>query len=357
MDIAKYFLLVVCGAILSTLSFDCNLLTGPHKSTGPDTTSSAFTWTIDTIGAEGSILYDCVVINDTLTYAVGKLFPRDSLGRSNQSDLYNAAVWNGTKWTMIKVPRYYQGQDIPGPVYSVYATSPNDIWFGTGDLVHWNGSRYSQLIVIPWLRSPSKIWESSDRAQLYVVGMGGTAAYSPDHGSTWQQVQTGTTLPFQDIWGDGGQVLAIGSDEFGLGGKYLVQLNGNTATHLNDSIPTAVSLSGIWFKANQKYFLVGDGVLTKNSLSDRLWQYDFNRTAASYYSFAIRGAGLDNIVIAGGYGDISFFNGARWTEYKELYNPIDQLRSVSISGNTIVAAGIRTYSGIQYYGVAYVGRR
>ena len=352
---SKYTLLALSIVTLSTLSFSCNLLTGPHSSTGPDTTSSNFTWTVDTIGAEGSVLYDCCVINDTLAYAVGELFPRDSSGRSNQSGLYNAAVWNGTTWTMIKVPYIYQGQVIYNPIHAVFARSADDIWF---DFEHWNGEQYSQSSAPFFVAYTTKIWESPDGKQVYILGdRNGLIAYSPDGGSTWQQVQTGTTLPFQDIWGDGGQVLAVASDKFGLGGKYLVELNGNTAVHLDDSIPTAVSLSGIWFKANQKYFLVGDGVLTNNSLSNKIWQYDLNRTAASYYSFAVRGDGLDNIVIAGGFGDMSFYNGTRWTEYKQLYNPIDQLRSVSISGNTVVAVGIRTYSGIQYYGVIYTGRR
>ena len=79
-------------------------------------------------------------------------------------------------------------------------------------------------------------------------------------------------------------------------------------------------------------------------------------TAASYYSFAVRG-GVNNVVIAGGYGDVSLYNGKRWTEYKQLCNTIDQLKSVSTKGNTIIAAGVRTYNCLQYYGLVYIGRR
>ncbi len=277
------------------------------------------------------------------------------IGRNNTIYQNNAAVWNGIKWTPIQIPFCYQGKKTFVTLHSIYARNENDIWF---DFLHWDGKKYSQVTVGTWFQSnPNKIWESSDGNQVYIVGNNGLIAYSPVHGSNWQKVVTNTTLPFQDIWGDGSQVLAVASDKFGLGGKYLIQLNGNRAMHLSYNIPTAVSLSGIWFTANRKYFLVGDGVLTKESLSSRSWQYDYDRTAASYYSFAIRGTGLNNIVIAGGYGDISFYNGIRWTEYKELFNPIDQLRSVSIEGNTIVAVGTRTYNGIQYYGVVYDGRR
>lgn len=354
--VLRFLLPAFIAAILLAGGFSCSL-TGPHNSSGPDTTSSNFTWTVDTIGGPGSILYDCSVINDTLAYAVGLVMPWDSVGRSNTFYWDNAAVWNGKTWRPMQVPFYYNGQKTFTTLYAVFAFGPNDILFsGGGDIEHWNGTTsttdYSVNSVISG--QINEIWGQSS-SDFYVVGNGGTIVHYLN--GSWTKVQTGTTLPFQDIWGDGGQVLAVGSDKFGLGGKYLVQLNGNTSVHLDDSIPTAVSLSGVWFVPDQKYLLVGDGVLTKDSLSSRIWHYDYNRTAASYYSFAIRGEGMDNIAIAGGYGDISFYNGAHWTEYKRLYNPIDQLRSVSIKGNVIIAAGIRTYSGTRYYGVVYVGRR
>lgn len=351
----KYFSLLVAVSTVAFTSMTCHSPTGPSNAS--DTTSSNFRWTVDTIGGAGSVLYDCSVVNDTLAYAVGLIMPSDSVGRSNTIYWDNAAVWNGVKWTPMQVPDYYDGKNTFSTLYAVFAFGPSDVLFASGgDIEHWNGSKFTTDYSVNSLISGqiNKIWGSSSN-NYYVVGNGGTIVHYLN--GSWTKVQTGTTLPFQDIWGDGGQVLAVASDKFGLGGKYIVQLNGNTAVHLNDSIPTAVSLSGIWFKANQRYFLVGDGVLTKESLSNLLWRYDFNRTAASYYSFAIRGVGIDNVVIAGGYADLSFYNGARWTEYKQLYNPIDQLRSVSIKGNTIIAAGIRQYNGIQYYGVVYVGRR
>ena len=108
---------------------------------------------------------------------------------------------------------------------------------------------------------------------------------------------------------------------------------------------------------NRKYYVVGDGVFTKSILEESSWYRHTLGEIASDYSDAIRGNGLNDIVIAGDLADISHFNGTRWTEYKYLSNQIDQLRSVSIKGNTIIAAGTRTYNGIQYYGLVYVGRR
>lgn len=76
----RFVLPILLSAVLATGGFSCNLLTGPHNSTGPDTTSSNFTWTVDTTGGPGSILYDCSVVNDTLPFAVGELFHKGSKG-------------------------------------------------------------------------------------------------------------------------------------------------------------------------------------------------------------------------------------------------------------------------------------
>ena len=184
------------------------------------------------------------------------------------------------------------------------------------------------------------------------MGDGGIVVH---YDGSWQQVQTGTTLPFQDIWGDGGQVLVVASSH-NISGRQLYSLQGNTATAISNNGLYYV-FGGIWFVPNKKYYVVGDGIFTKSTLEESSWYRHPLGEIASNYSDAIRGTGFNDIVIAGDLADVSHFNGMRWTEYKNLYNQIDQLRSVSIKGNTIIAAGIRTYNGIQYYGLVYVGRR
>ena len=198
----------------------------------------------------------------------------------------------------------------------------------------------------------NRIWGQSSK-NFYVVGNGGTVVHHIN--DSWHQVETGTTLPFQDIWGDGGQVLAIASSHNILG-RQLYTLQGNSASSI--SIDGLYYVFGsVWFIPNRKYFVVGDGVFTKSTLNESAWYRHPLGEIASDYSDEIRGTGFNDIVIAGDLGDISHFNGIRWTEYKQLYNQIDQLRSVSIKGNTIVAAGWRVYNGLQYYGLVYVGRR
>jgi hypothetical protein len=48
-----------------------------------DTTSHNFTWEFDTLGGgSSSAWYDDRIINDTLVYAVGGIFIRDSTGQT-----------------------------------------------------------------------------------------------------------------------------------------------------------------------------------------------------------------------------------------------------------------------------------
>ncbi len=355
-SVSRYVIFAISVATLSSLAFSCNLFTGPHNSSGPDTTSGNFAWTVDTIGASGSYLYDVTIVNDSLAYAVGLLMPSDSVGRNNTNYWDNAAVWNGTKWTPMQVPLYYQGQKTFSTAYSVFGRNESDIWFGMGYLEHWDGHQFIQ--VDPQLGSvENKIWESSDGSQLYVVGNYGKISYSPDHGSTWQQVQTGTTLPFQDIWGDGEQVLAMASDKFGSGGQYIVELNGNVAMHIQDTVHASLGLSGIWFLSNEKYFIVGNGIYEADSvMNGGSWDGPF--VPLNWFSFAVRGQATNDVIVAGESASISHFNGKRWTGFSSLLNTSVRLQSVAIKNNLVIAGGfIHNDAQRLYYGVAYVGRR
>ena len=353
----KYALLFSTAVFVLFVSFNCSNPTAPKQNNPPDTTSSNFIWTVDTIGTEGSVLYDICIINDSLAYATGSIYLKDSTGKSNLAHPYNLMRWNGRNWEYFTL-RYFPpgsvGDSAYGPGTSVFANNSNDIWVSAVVPFHFDGSRW-RAYYNTGAEAANKIWESPNRKQLYFVGNNGLITYSPDQGSTWKKVETGTALPFQDIWGDGGQVLAIASDR-SVGARQLYSLHGNTATVVSDSGLYYV-FGGLWFSANQKYYIAGDGVFFKSSLNQPAWYRYTLGEVASYYSDAIRGNGLNNIVIAGDFADISFYNGVRWREYKELYSPIDKLRSVSIKGNTIVAVGTRTYNGIRYYGVVYVGRR
>lgn len=343
------------------VNLSCRKSAPTQPPVGIDSTSHAFIWQVDTIGAEGSYLYDVCIINDTLAYAVGQLYSRDSNGASDVGHPYNAAVWNGEHWTMIRVPYVYQGQASYSPIYSVFGRRANDVWFAFGNVVHWDGMYFSQPLVFPGFQSTgNKTWESPDGQSVYVVGLNGQIAYYD--GNSPQLIRTNTTLPFQDIWGSQSsngqqQVLAIASDKFSLGGKYIVSLSGNTFTHLADSVGTAVSLSGIWFVLNQRYFLVGDGIFEKSSLTNPIWELDPLTNQILGYPYAVRGNGVNDVVVAGELGDIAHYNGSTWLDYAQLRNSTDRLVGVSIKGDQIIAVGGRYIDGLHNYALISHGRR
>jgi len=353
---------MVCSLFLLTVFLTSCRKSGPTEPPpGPDTTSHAFIWRVDTIGAEGSYLYDVMIFNETCAYAVGTIFPRDSNGQSNQSDLYNAARWDGTMWTIIKVPYLFQGKATYGPIHTVFGFGPNDIWFGGGALEYWDGKKFSNDDAInsswpaQWI---NKIWGSSDN-DLYVVGDGGAAAHFD---GSWHSIATGTTLPFQDIWGSRTtngqqQVIAVASDKFGLGGKYICSLNGNTTTRISDSTNIGNRLSGIWFIPNQLYVLVGDEVYEKHLVTDPVWQDQPVSYQINEFKYAARANGANDLVVICENGTIAHYNGSTWRIYTELENSLDRLLNVSIKGNEIIAVGERYYDGVHNYGVIYHGTR
>src|SRR3990172_9257403 len=112
---------------------------------GPDTTSHNFMWTIDTLGdGASSVLNDVAIVNDTLIYAVGEIYLKDSTGQIDPLR-YNLAIWNGTKWTLQRLPYNYQGQQFVHPIQAVFDKGADDIWFGGNGVIHWNGIQFVEM--------------------------------------------------------------------------------------------------------------------------------------------------------------------------------------------------------------------
>src|SRR5574338_371387 len=93
----------------------------PVTFTTLDTTSHNFTWQTFEFGQHSSsILYDVAIIDENNIWAVGEIYMNDSLGNSD-SKRYNAVIWDGTKWSVIRIPYNYQGADFYNPIQSVFA--------------------------------------------------------------------------------------------------------------------------------------------------------------------------------------------------------------------------------------------
>ena len=309
------------------------------KATSMDTTSHNFTWQMFTLGgASSSALYDVAIINDTLAYAVGQMFLNDSTGQIDQQP-YNLATWDGTSWKIQKVPYYYQGQAFYGPIYSLEAFNANDIWFGIGNMIHWDGQSFNAVELPTSVWGPNrinKIWGLSTK-NFYIVGDGGSIAHY--NGTSWTKIESGTNLSFNDVFGSGGEILAVCSQNYPPG-QGVFSITGNSTTQISAyPIDPIEEFFSVWFVPNQQYYVVGDGVYQKKSLSDSAWRngpLDITHDATT----RVRGKNINDVFIVGAFGEFLHWNGVSWRSYIGQTGLADgSYTSVAIEGNLVVAVG------------------
>lgn len=199
-----------------------------------DTTSHNFTFSIDTLGdVASSILYDVAIINDTLVYAVGEIYLKDSTGQIDPL-LYNMAKWNGKKWEITRLKVNYKGNLITPSLNAIFAFSSTDIWLSAGVPIHGDGNTWTQYhlfdmgVLTQNDGSIVKMW-GKNSGDMYFVGNKGTIVRYTNN--SWQKVESGTNLPINDIWGSYKkqtgeyEILCIASDLFTNKGKQLFRIS------------------------------------------------------------------------------------------------------------------------------------
>jgi hypothetical protein len=166
------------------------------SATTVDTTSHEISWTVEYLGDGASVLWDVAIISDTLAYAVGEMYLRDSLGNWDLN-AYNAARWNGAKWELKRIPFIgpCSAVDYP-PIRAIWAFSEDYILVTNGgSIVRYDGRsasmdcRMNSLLV----GAINKIFAVAPE-DVYAVGIHYV-------NGSWQKLDMGTTLPVQDIWG------------------------------------------------------------------------------------------------------------------------------------------------------------
>lgn len=344
----KYILAAACCGLI-TLSFNCDLFTGPHNGGGSDTTSHAWTFEVDTLGDGASQLYDVAIvsINPPLAYAVGEINTQDSAG-SWKNPPYNLAIWDGKKWSLSTVLYMSQGQGFFSSIQSICVFGANDIWFEAG--IRWDGHQYiSAPMGIDFPSHVNKMWGTSDH-DLYAVGNNGLLAHRDASGS-WQLFNTNTTLDIRDIWGSGGEILAVASNDEG---STLLSIRGTTVTPVSDSALGA-SLYGVWFVPNQKYYAVGPGIFWKYRITDPVWNTYAPGVVTSYLSGGVRGNDTSDVFVTGAGYEIVHYNGRSWRNYRNEVSASDGgLARLAIQGNLMIAVG---FSSTLQKAIAISGRR
>lgn len=267
-----------------------------------DTTSHNFTfesWTFGTVGS--SWLYDVAIINENNIWAVGGINVADT--SQNGYTMYNAVHWDGIQWDLMQIPFLFQGDSFYNPIYAVFAFNADDIWFGIGNLIHWDGTRYFPIGISSVFQSlVNKIWGSSSE-NLYIVGNNGTIVHY--NGVLWQRIESGTDLNIGDIWG-----IADGNGGYN---KYLAADNAMLKIDNNNQLSRidaeqGRSLGAVWGMTDWLIYTAGGYGLTlyKN------YDWEIINVPVTNTIRVVRGQNHNDVYGLGNLGIILHFNGYTW---------------------------------------------
>jgi hypothetical protein len=330
----------------------CKSPTAPKTTPLPETKdTTSHNWNFETFqitGAEGGIINDVVIVNDTLAYAGGEIDMYDSTGTF---DYYSVAIWNGYKW---EPKRLYDSNNNLIPILrGIFVIDASNIWLTDGGVYLWDGhsrqvsTSFDRISLIGGSengQSVNKLWGTSSN-NLYGVGWKGMITFY--NGQTWQKIESGIDLQFNDIYGatnpnNGKQeILAVATQNYP-SGIALFSIQGNTATKISTYplISDQVELYSIWFVPDRHYYIVGNGIYEKNSLSDSTWKNGiFDITTAA--TTKVRGNALNDLFVVGVNGEFLHWNGASWKSYKNDIGLSSGTgyTSVAVKGNFVIAVG------------------
>ncbi len=321
--------------------------TEPEDTT---TTSHDFQFQVFTLGDGASMLQDVAIINDTLAYAVGVIYVKDSTGQYILPP-YNLAKWNGKNWELSRV--WFKFDVVAGndtrvsEAVGVLAFGEDDLLVSSGGCVmHKSQGLWKRLGILfgaGWqIGSPWHLWGRSSK-DFYGVGGGGSIVHW--NGGAWEKIESGTTLEMQDIWGaynpktGKDEILCMASEKDTENGKRILRVEENMVVVL-DSSGLANQLGGIWFTANKRYYAVGAGVHWKQPIdSPQPWSVYKPGEVTSYFSNAIRGNAPNDIVVAGAFSEIVHFNGRTWRNFRTDGVLRGSFLKIAIKGNLIIAVG------------------
>ncbi len=265
----------------------------------------------------GSVLLDVAIINDTLTYGVGDINKRDSLGNWDPN-VYNLVKWNGRNWELKRIP--FNGPcsavDYP-PLKSIWAFSASNILVTNGgSIVRYDGTNAVLDCGMNSLLTGAinKIYAVNPQ-DVYAVGNNGSIVHFAN--GTWRRVQSGTTADIQDVWGyyeektKENVVLCAVSNVFEPGDRKILRIYPNGKV---DALQwrTDRRINSIWFNNINHIFTTGGGVFIRQADG----QWNEQTSVPLYYTRRVRGSMFNDVFVAGDFGLIAHYNGVSWYHWQ-----------------------------------------
>jgi hypothetical protein len=132
--------------------------------------------------------------------------------------------------------------------------------------------------------------------------------------------------------------------------RVVFRIEGNNVDTLSTA-PISQPLSATWFDPGRAYLIGGSGVWEKKDLGDPLWILK-NQTFPVNYTYCIRGNHYKDVLEAGGFGEVTHFNGNGWYAYPSLQLGSGNYVACAIRNNLAVVVGTDGQ-----HAVAAIGRR
>ena len=313
-------LYILAALVFMLLVVDCHHATEPPIP-GPDTTDHEFSWALDMFGDGGSDFRDVVVINDTLAYAVGEIYFRDSLGNWDPN-AYNAAKWNGARWELIRIPFVGSCSAVYSPpLRAIWALSQTSILVSNrGSLVRFDGAnaildcRMNTLLT----GAINKIF-AFDSNNVYAVGNAGNIVHYVN--GAWQLLQSGTAGTIQDIWGGTdsktGQrvVLCAVAEAYSMGAPRILRIGSNDVVDTLAWVPGRRPYS-VWFESSSQIFTCGDGVFMRDD--QNRWNEIAGADVIPTFTERVRGQYTNDLFVVGDFGVIAHYNGATFHIFSDF---------------------------------------
>ncbi len=261
----------------------------------------------------------------TDAWAVGEIYLNDSPGKPDMNVLYNAAHWDGTKWTPKRIPYNYHGQDTYSVLYCITGFAQNDIWYGASNVIHFDGTNYTPMET-SMTGLGFKMWGTSSN-DLYIVG--GNGSISHYNGSSWSLMTSNTTCELDDIYGtDANHIWATGCNEV-IGQSVVLQYNGTNWSTLYDSQKPFESYPAMMFAFlsvwtyNSSFIYLAGGDLRRFTFGDSVAIGSTINTGMSYTIKSIRGVNQNDIFAVTEGGEAAHYNGVSWHNYLDVqaFNP------------------------------------
>ena len=279
-----------------------------------DTTSSAFSWTIDTIGTFRTILRDVEYVNDNNIWVVGTInhMIPDSNGELTIREDFNLAHWDGVEWEMSYA--YYGSVEL----FSITYFSDDDIWVTSHSFpLHWDGMEWTlyhlQNMGLSVSAGKSSWGTSSD--DIYFVGDGGSIVHYD--GISFTKIESGTGRNLNSISGtpNGEYIFITGTNADK--GSTILQLHnseisviyqGEDELSLPAGTPRSISVLG-----DTVYFASGEGIWKFNYITNASSRIVEAGTYESILPSSIITSTPNDIFMCGSRSEFIHFNGVHWT--------------------------------------------